>query len=124
MSLGENKIKQILKKEHIAYEQEKVFEDLRNGKYRFDFYLPGRDIVIEFNGAQHYEFNDYFYANRSEYLKAKERDRRKIAYCLAQGIRIYCIPYWDLDQLTDFQSLTKEEYRARSKFHNDYIKRP
>lgn len=119
MSLGEDRIKHILQKEHIKYEKEKVFTDLRNGAYRFDFYLPEKNIAIEFNGAQHYEFTPFFYTNRSEYLKAKERDRRKISYCLAHQIKLYCVPYWEYDHIHTSSDLFQKKFLATSKFHND-----
>lgn len=53
MSKGEEKISKILTRSGIRYEREKTFSDLKNGKYRFDFYIPslrGRPVVIEFNG--------------------------------------------------------------------------
>ena len=118
-SKGEVKITSILTKEKIKFVREKQFKDLRSGLYRYDFYLPVQNILIEFNGAQHYAFTPYFHKNRSDFLKAQERDRRKMSYALAHRIPLYCIPYWDLETLHSFKDLLRAPYLVTSKFHND-----
>ena len=121
-SKGEEKIIQILKKERLKFEREKRFSDLKRGSYRFDFYVegaPSSPCVIEFNGEQHYRFVGKFYQSRKDFEAAKERDRRKISYCLAHQIPIYCIPYWELDEIHTAADLFKEKYRARDKWKND-----
>lgn len=105
----------------VKFVQEKVFTDLRNGKYRFDFYIASKKIAIEVNGMQHYKYSVFFHKNRSEFTKAKERDRRKISYCLAHDIKLYCIPYWDIDNIKKLDDIFNDEYLARTKFHNDEI---
>lgn len=121
MSSLERKIYSILTKEKVSFVQEKQFKDCYNGLYRFDFYLPKENIVIEAHGAQHYEQNSQFHKTRSDFLKAQERDRRKIAYCLAHNIKMYCIPYWDIEDISSLKDMKKEKYRAYTKFHNDEV---
>lgn len=97
-SKGEELIAKILTKSHIPFEQEKTFHDLKHGTYRFDFYiadLNGHQVVIEYNGAQHYQYVSNFYPSERWWRAALERDRRKISYCLANNIDIYIIPCWD-----------------------------
>ena len=96
MSKGELKISQLLRENGYNFTQEQSFQDLHKGIYHFDFYLPdlcGRRAVIEYNGEQHYQFNSYFFKNRLDFLHQQNNDRRKISYCLANQIDIYCIPY-------------------------------
>lgn len=53
MSKGEDKISNILNANKIIYQKEKSFQDLKMGKFRFDFYIPnlhGAPAIIEFNG--------------------------------------------------------------------------
>lgn len=121
-SVGEKTIIKILKQNNILYEREKQFLD--GGKIkncRFDFYLPKYNIIIEFHGEQHYKMNSFFYKNRSEFTKAQERDRVKISYCLAHNIPIYCIPYWELENLNEFKDLIQEKFLAKTSFHNDDV---
>lgn len=122
MSKGEEKISKILTHSGISYEREKTFNDLKNGKYRFDFYIPslrGRPVVIEFNGQQHYHFVSYFCKSRKDWLKIKENDRRKISYCLAKGIIIYIIPFWDIDNINSVMDLFNNKYIAHTRWKND-----
>ena len=122
-SLGEVRICQILTQNNIKFQCEKTFCDLRGGHYRFDFYLLwcGRKIVIEFNGEQHYKFTRRFFNTQKEWLAARERDRRKISYCLANDIEIYEIPFWELDYLNTMEGLLADKFRARSRWHNDEV---
>ena len=50
MSKNEEKIASLLTDAGYKFEREKIFTDLRNGKMRFDFYLPAQDTLIEFDG--------------------------------------------------------------------------
>lgn len=50
MSNYEKMIIQILLKSGVKFEREKSFNDLAKGKYRYDFYLPACQILIEVDG--------------------------------------------------------------------------
>ena len=119
MSSLEQKVCGLLREGHFTIEREKVFKDCYNGLYRYDFYLPDDNTLLEVQGEQHYIFNKKFFKNKSEFLKAQERDRRKISYALAHGIKIYCIPYWEIDNLLSTKDLFNQKFLAKSKFHND-----
>lgn len=121
MSSLERVIYNILIKEKIPFEREKQFKDCYNGYYRYDYYLPRQNIILEVNGTQHYEYTKIFHKKRADFTKAKERDRRKISYCLAHNIPIYIIPYWEIENLKTFKDIISEKFRATSKFHNDLI---
>lgn len=124
MSIGEEKIKTILSKNNIVFSQEKNFNDLKGGAFRYDFYLPNynnRQVIIEFNGEQHYKFIKHFHKNRLGFLKNQEHDRRKISYCLANNIDIYIIPFWEIDKINVPSDLFQNQYRATTRWHNDKI---
>lgn len=121
MSSLELHILKILKQDGISFEREKTFSDLRKNKYRFDFYLPKQNILIEINGAQHYENIKFFYKNRTEFKKAQERDRRKIAYALGHNILLYIIPYWEIPNIKKANEIFQKKFLATSKYHNDTI---
>ena len=125
MSHGEELIEKILRKAKISFEKEKTFTDLRNGKYRYDFYIPnlnGKPTIIEYNGAQHYEFIKTFYQSPRFWLAALERDRRKISYALANNMDLFIIPYWDYPLLKTKEDLFKPEYKAADRWHNDNVR--
>jgi len=55
---------------------------LKNGAFRFDFYLTKQNVLVEIDGEQH--FKPVY--GRAAFLKGQEHDRRKNSYCLANGI--------------------------------------
>ena len=121
-SKGEEKIIQLLHRGGYRFEREKRFKDLKHGMLRFDFYVVGgplKNCIIEVNGAQHYKPVGKFHRTRAEFVAAQERDRRKISYCLAHQIPIYCIPYWELDGLTCAADLFQPKFRAYDRWKND-----
>ena len=119
MSSLEKKVYGLLKEGRFYIEREKIFKDCYNGLYRYDFFLPEINTILEVNGEQHYTYTKKFYKNKSEFLRAQERDRRKISYALAHNIKIYCIPYWEIDNLSSPDDLFAQNFLAKSKFHND-----
>ena len=119
MSDFEQLVARLLKQAGVSFQQEKIFKDCYNGYYRYDFYLPQDNIILELNGLQHYEYTKIFHKKRSDFTKAQERDRRKISYCLANNIKMYIIPYWEKDNLKNVKDLFQEKFLAKSKFHND-----
>lgn len=126
MSSYEEKVIKILKKEKIRFQREKTFSDLKKGKYRFDFFIPnykGAPLLLEVNGEQHYKQVKKFQPTRKDFLAQKERDRKKISYCLAHQIDLYIIPYWDIDKIKTMKDLLNPMYKARSRWHCDKTKK-
>jgi hypothetical protein len=122
MSKGEDKIVDLLNREKIFFVREKSFKDLKHGLFRYDFYLPylnGGPAIIEFNGEQHYYYVSRFFKKNTDFTKVQEHDRRKISYALANNIKIYIIPYWELPKISSSQDLFNEKYLARSRWKND-----
>lgn len=126
MSKGEDYIVSLLRVAHVRFEREKTYSDLhgkRNVPLRFDFYLPDYQIHIEYDGEAHYQQISHF-TNHKGYLAARERDRKKNSYCLARGLKLYRIPYWELSTIHSFNDLLRPQYLVKSKFHNDYLTPP
>lgn len=120
ISQGEKKIISILRAAGVDFEREKSFEEaVRVANCRFDFYLPEKNILFEYQGPQHYEYNSHFFKKKSDFTKAQERDRQKICASLAMNIPLYCIPYWELENIKSFEDLLNDKFLARNKFHND-----
>ena len=122
MSKGENKIVDLLNQAHITFQREKSFSDLKHGLFRYDFYVVGPDgapAIIEFNGEQHYHYVSRFYRTPRERRKMQEHDRRKISYALANKIKIYLIPFWEIDKINSASDLFQEKYLARTRWKND-----
>jgi len=92
-SKGELIIKNLLLKNNIEFEPQKLFKDCRNIlPLKFDFYLPIYNICIEFDGVQHFEPIDYFGGLRV-LEDTQKRDKIKNEYCLNNNIRLIRIKY-------------------------------
>jgi very-short-patch-repair endonuclease/ribosomal protein L37E len=93
-SHGETKITQYLNKHSIKYISQKKFNNCNGNKNKlvFDFYLPNNNILIEFDGKQHYIANKFFGGN--EYLAILQKyDIIKTNYCKDNNIKLIRIKY-------------------------------
>lgn len=121
MSKLEEKVITLLKRGNIRFMREKTFPDLKKGRFRYDFeiYVDGGRALLEVQGQQHYQFIPKFYKRRADFESAKERDRRKISYALANRMPLYIIPYWELEHMTTARDLLRPQYLATSRWKND-----
>lgn len=96
-SIGERKIRIYLESNDIAFEQEKWFSNCRDiNPLPFDFYLPNYNMIIEFDGEQHYR-QGHFTHSKLEYTQA--HDAIKSEYCKNNNIKLVRIPYWDINNI-------------------------
>lgn len=119
----EEHIISVLKKEKIKFQREKTYPDLKFGYYRFDFFLPQYNLLIEVDGAQHYKFSKLFHKKRQDFLKAQERDRRKNSYALSHNIPLYRIPYFEIENINTFQDIFQDKFLVKDKWHCDNVAR-
>lgn len=116
VSVGENRIEDILQKEKIIYSKQFSFSDLtgiNGGLLRFDFAIFDNErkkllALIEFQGEQHYDFQGSKFFDTS----VIENDKKKKEYCLEHNIPLLCIPYWVRDKL-DIETIFSDKYRIR-----------
>jgi len=104
-SNGEKLIAHILSELNIEFKTEYKFDDCKyKYKLKFDFFIPSKNICIEYNGLQHYKVVPFFGGNEyfSEIIK---RDKIKEEYCLNNGITLLKIKYnTDKDKVKDIIS--------------------
>lgn len=86
-SSGEKIISSILDKHHIKYIREYKLE-----QFRYDFYIPKLNIIIEYDGRQHFDALEYF-GGLEGLIKIKKRDQEKNNLCRAYNIYLIRIPY-------------------------------
>ena len=103
-SNGEAMIQKILTENNIEFIKEKTFEDLFNSEtkkpFRFDFYLPQYNRLIEFDGKQHFEeITSGSWANGTTIQKKKKKKKIKNQYAIQNNIDLIRIPYWEKDNL-------------------------
>lgn len=99
-SNGVLKIKNFLDKNHIKYEQEYFFENFVNKSnipFKFDFYLNDYDLLLEFDGFQH--FQPMRFKNEKKQLdkfnRLRETDILRNNYCIENKLRLARISYKD-----------------------------
>lgn len=98
-SKGEYTIIQILTELNINFEYQKTFEKCKiDFPLKFDFYLPDFNLIIEYDGEQH--FKPIKGLGGEERFKEQQfYDTFKNNWCLQNNIKIFRIPYTDFSKL-------------------------
>lgn len=100
-SKGEREITRILNQYNIKNISQYKFDDCKfKQSLPFDFYLPDYNILIEYDGEQHYKIFDYF-GGLDKFVDTKIRDTIKNEYCNKNNIKLIRIPYWDYNKIED-----------------------
>jgi hypothetical protein len=96
-SKGEDKVKRILENLEISFKQQYTFKKLINKrKLKCDFFLPDFNLVIEYNGRQHYEPVNRF-GGKIGLIETERRDQIKRDYFNENNINLLEIHYLDMD---------------------------
>jgi hypothetical protein len=99
-SRGEREIRHILENSYINFEQEYSFVDCRDkNPLPFDFYLPDYNVLIEYQGVQHYDVIERF-GGLEGFILRQKHDQIKSEYCLLHNITLITIPYWEFHNIT------------------------
>ena len=108
VSLGEEKVRNILMNWRVAFKEEYRIDDCRNIKpLPFDFAIfdksDGLTMLIEYDGRQHFE--PCGFGEKCEdtinamFEQTQERDKIKTQYCQNNNIPLLRIPYWDFNSI-------------------------
>ena len=109
MSKGEMKIMKCLDANNVSYIHQHRFADCKyKNTLSFDFYIPSKNTVIEYDGEQH------FGTCRGKYtveqlVETQTRDDIKNKYCQDNTIKIIRISYKDFDKIESVLSHTLQE---------------
>ena len=96
---GEEFIQNILTNNSICFIEQYRFEDCKwKNTLAFDFYLPDYNLLIEYDGRQHFEISEYF-GGYEGFINTKIRDTIKNIYCRNNNIDLLRIPYWEFDNI-------------------------
>ena len=77
---------------NVNYFPQYKFDDCRDVlPLPFDFYIPSKNVCIEFDGQHHY-YDLPGWANHDITVK---HDIMKSDFCEKSGIRLIRIPFWD-----------------------------
>ena len=98
---GETKVRNILEKNNIIFEEQYSFDDCINiRKLKFDFYLSEYNTLIEYDGKQHFTPNEFFGGYKG-FEETKKRDYIKNEYCEKEGINLIRIPYFEMENIEE-----------------------
>lgn len=104
-SHGESHVRNFLKKNNIVFEEQKRFENCKDDrKLPFDFYVPEKNLLIEYNGIQHYR--NSFGIKIHEWHRYKHHDWLKRKFAKENGFNLLTISYKD-DKI--IENILKEE---------------
>ena len=95
-SLGERAVRIYLQHKGVEYIQEYNVQDKQyfDTFARIDFYIPEKNMFIEFQGEQHYNIAaSKIMHNSRGWQKQKKRDNHLRAYAKSKGISLVEIPY-------------------------------
>ena len=93
-SKGEMYLMNILNKENIKYDYQKSYSDLVDErKLSYDFYLPEYNLLIEYNGKQHYAFYERYHRTIHGFHKQLHHDWLKRKYAKSNNINLLIINY-------------------------------
>ena len=102
-SYGEKAIENYLISHSIAYEPQKKFDGLVGTGGRllsYDFFLLEYNVLIEFQGEQHYKPIDY-YGGEENFQVQQAHDSLKADYASSHGHRLLAIPYKELGRIEE-----------------------
>jgi hypothetical protein len=93
VSRGEKKIINILDEFNVNYTHQKKFDDCKNiFCLAFDFYIEEYNLIIEYDGKQHFEPVSFF-GGEEKFNKQKKNDDIKNNYCKEKNINLLRIRY-------------------------------
>jgi predicted nucleic acid-binding Zn-ribbon protein len=100
-SKGEKEIVKVLDKHNQPFSEQHIFHDCRD-KYplKFDVKITKlkKDIIIEFDGEQHFREVETW-GGKSNLQRVQKRDQIKNQYCIDNNIPLIRIPYWEFNNI-------------------------
>ncbi len=70
------------------------------GRKKYDFYIPSHNLIIEYHGKQHYEYNQFFHRNGiQDFIDAQQVDAYKKRMAIERGYNFLEISYADFDNI-------------------------
>lgn len=102
MSKGEVRISNFLNEHSTDFISQKSFKGCKYiNSLSFDFYLPQKNTLIEFDGEQHYRFIKKFHNNMDGFKTQKIRDNIKTQYAIDNDINLLRIRWDEIDIIAD-----------------------
>lgn len=101
ISKGEITIEKWLISHNISFESQKKFSNCKDQKnLPFDFYIPFKNMCIEYDGEQHFKPIEYFGGEKT-FKTRQKHDKIKNDFCKENGISLLRIPYYKFDNIEE-----------------------
>ena len=71
--------------------------DSKKSHLRYDFFLPQQNLLIEFDGEQHYKFVHRYHRTRAGFIAQQKRDEIKSTFAISNNIKLIRIRYKDMN---------------------------
>lgn len=98
-SKGELKCEEVLNKLQIPFVTEYSFPDLPRRYFDFKFELNGKKYLLEYDGIQHFQQQEFFNDSEEKIKKRQEHDIEKSRHALAHGYYVIRIEHTQLHKL-------------------------
>lgn len=85
-------------KEYVYQQKYPTLLGLGNGELSYDFYLPDNNLLIEYQGEQHYKPIEIF-GGEAQFKVQQEHDKRKRQYAKDNSINLLEISYLDFNNI-------------------------
>lgn len=100
-SKGEKKIREVLSKYNVHFLEQYKFDDCKfYNVLPFDFYLPQYNLLVEYDGKQHFEIINSW-GGFEGYVDRIIRDSIKNIYARNNHIKLLRIPYFRFNEIED-----------------------
>lgn len=103
-SKGEKEISRVLNSLNINFIEQKTFSECLSEKtgrmLKFDFYVPSKNLLIEYDGEQHFKPIDFF-GGEKEFAKRKSLDKIKNRYVIDSGFKLLRIPFYERENISN-----------------------
>ncbi len=98
-SRGEKIVSKYLKDNRIPFVRQKKFTTCRNVfELPFDFWIPSKKVLIEYDGEQHFKANEYF-GGQQAFVNLKANDAIKSNWCIQNNIELVRISYHEIHEI-------------------------
>jgi hypothetical protein len=125
MYTNEQKIAQYFSGRNEDIEPQKRYDDCRDkNPLPFDIYVSKYNLLIEYQGEQHYKPIRRGSMTEDEALEqlriTQYHDKIKLEYCVKNNIPLVRVPYWKQDNIEDFLINECKQYGIILTQQNDY----
>lgn len=119
-SKGEEKIRKFLEHNQIEYIDQYKIE---HSRFRYDFFLPNLNLLIEYDGEQHFRPIKYF-GGKKTFERQKHADYCKTVLAKKLGYKLIRISYIEFNYLENYLSRAIDksfQYRVNGVFYKSFI---